>query len=59
MFHPILIRLSFQIFWIVNKCARVLFSQKKKKNSYFENPTFGLHVLDGLNMNANFYANQM
>ena len=26
-------------------------------NSYFENPTVGLHVLYVLNMHANFHAN--
>ena len=28
-------------------------------NSYFENLTIALHVLYGLNMLVNFYANQM
>ena len=28
-------------------------------NSYFENPTVGLHVLYDLNMYVNFHANQM
>ena len=28
-------------------------------NSYFENPTVGLHVPHDLNMHANFHVNQM